>query len=121
MYDNIGGKIKLLAKASFIVAGIASVIAGIAFIDRYGLMILILGPIVSWISSLSLYGFGEIIDILGDIRANTRGEEKKAKEDALRKAVSSVYDGSRKKCPHCGGIVTSSTCEMCGKSNNLYN
>jgi len=68
MYDNIGGKIKGIAKAVFIVEAIAAVIAGIALvaIDEdlilFGVLTLILGPAVAWVSSWLLYVFGELID-----------------------------------------------------------
>ena len=68
MYDNIGGKIKGFAKVSFIVAAIAEVITGIALMATdvdlilYGLLILIVGPIIAWVSSWLLYGFGQLIE-----------------------------------------------------------
>ena len=68
MYDNIGGKIKGLAKASFIVAAIAEAITGIALMASdedlilYGLLVLIAGPIITWVSSWLLYGFGQLIE-----------------------------------------------------------
>ena len=84
MFDNIGGKIKGLAKAVFIVEAIAAVIAGIALIASdedlipIGLLVLFIGPIVAWVSSWLLYGFGEIIDKTCDIERNTRGGERKS-------------------------------------------
>ena len=75
MYDNIGGKIKGLAKATFIVEAIASVITGIVLWieteEWWCSLILFCGPIVAWVSSWLLYGFGEIIDKLCDIEHNT--------------------------------------------------
>ncbi len=77
MYDNIGSKIKGLAKAIFIVEAIAIVIAGIVimFADEdlipIGFLMLILGPIVAWVFSCLLYGFGELIDKACDIARNT--------------------------------------------------
>ena len=68
MYDNIGGKIKGLAKTSFIVATIAAVITGIALIATdedligYGLLVMVVGPIVAWFSSWLLYGFGQLVE-----------------------------------------------------------
>ena len=68
MYDNIGGKIKGLAKASFIVAAIAEVITGIALMATdedligYGLLVMFVGPIVAWVSSWLLYGFGQLVE-----------------------------------------------------------
>ena len=78
MYDNIGGKIKGLAKAVFIVEAIAAVITGIALmaIDEdlilFGILTLILGPVIAWVSSWLLYGFGELIDRVCEIAKNTR-------------------------------------------------
>ena len=88
MYDNIGGKIKGLAKASFIVATIAEVITGIALMAAdedlilYGLLVMVVGPIVAWVSSWLLYGFGELINKASDIERNTRGGERKSEAQA---------------------------------------
>lgn len=88
MYDNIGGKIKGLAKASFVVATIAEVITGFALmaVDEdliiYGLLAMFVGPIVAWISSWCLYGFGELIDKACEIERNTRGGERKSEAQA---------------------------------------
>ncbi len=84
MYDNIGGKIKGLAKVLFIVTAIAEVITGIALMATdedlilYGFLVMIVGPIVAWVSSWLLYGFGELIDKASDIERNTRGGERKS-------------------------------------------
>ncbi len=66
MYDNIGGKIKILAKWMFAVETIAAVIIGIALmaedVDIVGLLVIIFGPIVAWVSSWLLYGYGQLIE-----------------------------------------------------------
>lgn len=71
-YDNIGGKIKDLAKASFIVEAIAAVITGIVLgVDTeewWCALILFCGPIVAWVSSWLLYRFGELIDQVHDVK-----------------------------------------------------
>ena len=65
MYDNIGSKIKGLAKGTFIVETLAAVITGIILWtdgdELWGPLVLFCGPIVAWISSWLLYGFGELI------------------------------------------------------------
>ena len=67
-YDNIGGKIKGLAKATFIVETVVAVIAAISLMaddDELigsGFLLLIFGPIVAWVSSWLLYGFGQLIE-----------------------------------------------------------
>lgn len=76
MFDNVGGKIKAVAKIFCWIGIIASVIGGIgcfvmaAEASRSMQMTLILsgigaivgGSLVSWLGSLFTYGFGELID-----------------------------------------------------------
>ena len=68
MYENIGKKIKGLAKATFVVAAIAAVVTGISLMASdedlmlYGLLVMVVGPIVAWVSSWLLYGFGQLIE-----------------------------------------------------------
>ena len=67
-YENIGNKIKGLAQMAFVVEAIAAVITGIALMATdedlilYGLLVLIVGPIIAWVSSWLLYGFGQLIE-----------------------------------------------------------
>jgi hypothetical protein len=77
VYENIGKKIKVLAQVIFILESIAAVITGIVlWIDieeGWCAIVLFGGPVVAWISSWLLYGFGELIDKVCDIERNTRG------------------------------------------------
>ena len=59
---------------------IISLILGISIIEMgrghdeeklIGFLVIILGSFISWVSSFILYGYGEIIDLLTDIRDNT--------------------------------------------------
>ena len=74
MYDNIGEKIKLLAKIVFILEAIVAVIAGIALLatdDSFafvGLLTLFCGPIIAWVGSWILYGFGVLVEDVHIIR-----------------------------------------------------
>ena len=67
MFDNIGEKIKILAKVIAVLGIIASVVLGIYYMTAgreffgFGLMIAIVGSLVSWVSSFFAYGFGELI------------------------------------------------------------
>lgn len=76
MFKNVGNKIQSFAKFVFIFGTIVAAIAAIVFILAaigagepalttiyiiYGLMVLILGPIISWINALFIYGFGQLI------------------------------------------------------------
>ena len=82
MFNNIGGKIKGLAKVLFWATCVISVIMGLVMIATehliIGLPLLIAGPVGAWISSWFLYGFGEIISTLKAIEENTR-EKKEVK------------------------------------------
>ena len=66
MFGNIGGKIKAAATVFCWIGIIVCVVAGIVLISndspKTGLLILFGGPLASWLSSLAMYGFGELID-----------------------------------------------------------
>ena len=81
MYANIGSKIKGWAKWIFIVGAIAAVLCALEMLfsaeDGAMLMeaiiILVAGPLIAWVSSWVLYGFGELIE-------KTTANEKNTKE-----------------------------------------
>lgn len=92
LYDDIGGKIKGWAKWMFVIESIAAVIAGVSFLfySEYpilGLVLIILGPIVAFVSTWLLYGFGEIIDYLELIEENTSTFYKKTKKEQSVKRI----------------------------------
>ena len=77
LYENIGNKIKNLAIAFFIVQAIGAIITGlILLIDSgfedawWALFIILLGPVVAFVDSWLLYGFGEIVYKLTEIERN---------------------------------------------------
>ena len=85
-YDNIGRKIKNCAKWSFIVAAVTAVIAGffIMGLDEdmiiVGLLVILFGPLLAWVSSWLMYGYGQLIensDIIAQAhqRANQKHEK----------------------------------------------
>lgn len=81
MFENIGGKLKLLAKL-FTGMGIAGgLFAGIylTVTDRVqiwlGIAILVGAPVVCWILLAFVYGFGELIERTAEIAYNTRSEK----------------------------------------------
>ena len=75
MYDNIGGKIKGLAKFFFVVGLIVSLVCGIVLMTLssglvlLGLLMIILGGIIAWISTFVLYGFGELVEKTCEIQS----------------------------------------------------
>ena len=132
LYENIGGKIKNWAKWIFIVEAIGAIITGLVFLFTdedfilYGLLIMILGPIVAWVGSWILYAFGELVEDVHAMRnkeiptkVNTIGSPANMPTsaqftDVLRTAANRQKDAV-KRCPYCGDIVKLGRCEMCGK------
>ena len=82
MYDNIGQKIKGLSKAIFVIlavigasCGLIVMITSVGIMVIVGLIMFIVVPVLAWVLSWLLYGFGELIEslciateILEDIR-----------------------------------------------------
>lgn len=70
LYMDIGKKIKNWAKWIFIVEAIASVIGAVTMLftaeDGWmiivALLMLVIGPVLAWVSSWILYAFGELVD-----------------------------------------------------------
>ena len=81
MYNNIGKKIKILAQVVFLIEAIVSVIAGLVIwvesesLSLWSVVFLFVGPLVAYISSWILYGYGEIIVKLFEIERNTHKEQ----------------------------------------------
>lgn len=129
LYENIGGKIKTLAKWTFIVEGIGAIITALAliFTDEdlilAGLLTLICGPIVAWISSWILYAFGELVEDIHALR-NKEGttdevkEKRKAEKEAKREAKELAQKKARAfTCPKCSNTVNhgDASCSSCGQ------
>ena len=92
MYTNVGAKVKALAKVICILGIIGSVIMGITMIaggsgmSVYygngnmmvlpGLLMIVLGSVLSWASSLALYAFGEMTDDVAAIKKRMEQSEK---------------------------------------------
>lgn len=72
MFANAGGKIKAVAQVLTWIGIIGSVIGGISLISTSfiaGLLTAGIGSLLSWVSALALYGFGELVEN-SDIRTN---------------------------------------------------
>lgn len=66
MFDNIGDKLKGVAVAACVLGIVASLIGGIAMMVGgavlIGILTIVLGALISWLSCLGLYGFGQMIE-----------------------------------------------------------
>lgn len=96
MFNNISGKIKLLALLTFWIGIGASVIFGIvSMIDgatwgneedvAFGIFLCICGPLWSWVSSWLLYGFGQLIENSNEIAKTNSILAYGVKEDEVEK------------------------------------
>ena len=97
-YENIGEKIKIVAKVFFIILAILGVFSGIICVldgEYLGMLIIIVGPIFAWVSSLSLYGFGQLIEN-SDIIANEYRHKKKKHENDNAKSTAHKPEQTKK-------------------------
>lgn len=97
MFNNIGHKIQVLAKVLCWIGIICWVITGFALMAGSssmtyrlngefvransgagvvaGILTIVVGVLVSWIGSLVLYAFGQLVEDTHAIRANTEGKK----------------------------------------------
>lgn len=93
MFNNVGGKIKAIAKVTAWIGIAICVIYGFVMLVSMedmaliGLLIMTVGSLASWISALVLYGFGELIENSGIIanKKNTDVPKMSAKDKTLEK------------------------------------
>ena len=75
MFNDIGKKIKAVAALSAALGMIASLIVGLVLMSEdsvgLGLVTIIFGSLLSWVSSFALYGFGELVDNSAKTAANS--------------------------------------------------
>ncbi len=87
MFEDVGKKLKGLAKVMFVISEVASAIGAIAMwsteeVFIYGLLILVIGSLSAIISAWFIYGFGEIIDSLCSIQGILYLTKKKYEEQS---------------------------------------
>lgn len=117
MFDNIGGKIKGVA-AAFTWIGIAlSSLTGLVVMFSNedtplpGLLIIIIGCLASWLSSLTLYGFGQLIE-----NSDILVEQGKNRTTNQNNNCNSTSTATHKwKCDKCGNMISEEPCPICNK------
>lgn len=83
MYENIGGKIKTLAKVICWIGIVLSIVFGLILLIALStdspaigiavaIPVTVLGAFLSWIGSFTLYGYGELIELTAKIEQNTK-------------------------------------------------
>ncbi|MBQ2774291.1 MAG: hypothetical protein IJF40_00170 [Clostridia bacterium] len=114
MFDNIGIKIKSAAKAFAWIGIIASSIAGFFVMFSNGdtplpgILIIIIGCLGSWLSALTLYGFGQLIEN-SDILVE-QGKIKQNDTYAVNNAAKHQW-----RCNGCGNMISEDICPICNK------
>ena len=80
MFDNIGSKIKTLAKVicwlgiiGFVIIGVALMVIDDGNFALLGFLLLFFGPLSAWIGSFMTYGFGQLIENSGKLVARRNG------------------------------------------------
>lgn len=123
MYNNISGKIKVLASVlcwvGIIISVVISIIIFIQAGEAYGAvegslyamgyLILIGGSFFSWIGSFFVYGFGELIEKTTMIAYNTSSN--KVESDNAKR--------DKWKCDKCGKFTSKNPCEFCGYTKTV--
>ena len=132
MFDNIGSKIKTLARIVCWLGIIISVISGLAIMVSneetifVGTLIILLGSIGSWIGSFVLYGFGQLIensDTLVEISKHSISKSPKESFVAASPNTDTTDGFSEDNdihCPHCDRKIIpkgtiSANCPWCNK------
>lgn len=99
MFDDIGGKIKTLAKITCGLGIAASIIGVIALWMQnsnynpttiIGVLVLVLGSLASWIGSFFTYGFGQLIENTNTIHSDNLKIQELLKEPKEENASSTT-------------------------------
>lgn len=141
MFNNVGRKLKDIASVITYIGIALSVILGILMIKSIGfllaLLIIAVGSFISWISSIGIYAFGELVDNSTIIASHYKSADDSRvystatsapTADTSNTAASKVgiplssnpQQTTVKTCPHCGEVVRTGVCGMCGNKNNLF-
>lgn len=112
MYSNIGSKIKTVASAFAIIGIIGSVILGMVLLSTgasgrepnipmiiIGFVVMIIGSLLSWLGSLGLYGFGELVEKTSEIASTLTAGNANDYQLAMAKII-------RLKEYHAAGLIT---------------
>ncbi len=96
MFENIGGKIKATATVVCCIGIIASVLLGfgvMSIADDFvllGFLITTVGSLISWVSSFSLYGFGQLVENSDKLCADIKTKENTKETSSENNQVQNV-------------------------------
>ena len=79
MFNNVGGKIKTTSEVMAFIGIGGSILAGIYLLGLdeifLGIILITVVPIIMWLSSLVLYGFGQLIENTDEITNRLKKKE----------------------------------------------
>ena len=120
MFENIGGKLKILAVVEVILGVLGSVICGLSAIVNEmvltGIIIMVVGGVSSWMGSWMAYGIGEAVENSEAILRRLRQSESVQNPACAPKTAPKVAGPDEWKC-ECGRVNKNyvTTCP-CGKN-----
>lgn len=136
MFENIGGKLKGLAYFLCIIGIIFSIFYGfyLIFSDRgiydvsgtVGVLYLVFGPLISWVSAWALYGIGEAVENsenanyrIGSLKSQIDNIEKTLKQRELHTSISDKKQKDVWECSKCGktNVLSNDVCWNCGEKH----
>lgn len=132
MFDNIGGKIKTLAKVVCWIGIIACIITGIVLMATdedlilVGILTVVVGSLLSWVSSFILYGFGQLVENSDTlVQQNQTHHSNKCENfgntsNIKQVTVSPTESQHKWRCASCGKMISSNPCPYC-ENNSLEN
>ena len=128
MYEHIGRKIKSVAEWMNVLGVFASVLLGMVIIGYnennflLGLLVMGGGAIVSWLSTLLLCGFGQLVEDMQSIRealtnGNGIGTDHAVASCLHEEKSSGPADQSNVTCSNCGvkRVENAAFCTNCGQ------
>ena len=117
MFDNIGEKIKTVAKVFTCIGMFAFSITGLIITQVneeapfIGLLIIVFGCLGSWLASLTLYGFGQLIEN-SDILVE-QGKRQQTNHNNIYTTNNTTKHQWR--CNSCGNMISEEICPVCNK------
>lgn len=124
-YENyeVEAILKTVAKAVFIIEVIASIIVCLAFVsdEEYlkAFISIFAGIVVSYVSNIVIFAFGEAIELLRQIKDNSKNlvKESAAKEEKKKQQTNKPTHSWR--CNTCGRMISEDVCPYCAEKFNL--
>ncbi len=136
MFDNIGRKIKNIAIGVFVVEIISGISIGLSIGIKtewdnafWAIVVIISSPFAAWVSSVLLYGFGQLIENSDMLVVNSKKlvdkttNQTKISQNPVDRFLSKPNNSTdnsthRWRCTNCGNMVSENLCPYCNQNSN---